>query len=75
MHERAMDACIEVIRETDTEVLGQWMGLGYTGNPWVCSTRTRPFIHTWISKSAKGWIDITDKINEPRRGSGPTWRK
>lgn len=75
MHERALDCCIEIVGEREDAVLGMWVTLGYTGNPWVPGSKRQPCFRNWIKKDSPGWIDITDKVNKPRTGSGPTWRK
>lgn len=67
MHERALDCCVEIVGERDDVVLGMWVNLGYTGNPWVPGTKRQACFKNWIKLSAAGeWKDVTHLINIPR---------
>lgn len=73
MHKNAMDVAFDVMRiieyrPGEHNVKGQWINLGYTGNPYRLysgHTTIRIPKHKWDN-----WEDITDWLNIKRNTSG-----
>lgn len=73
MNKNCMDVAFKVVKLRRFKagyyhVKGQWINLGYTGNPWAISSIET--IKVPIRDYEENWVDITNKLKYPRTKPG-----
>lgn len=77
MHKESMDIAFKIITSIEigergdgrhrTVLIGDWLNLGYTGNPWIIKHSARIEIP---QDQMCEWVDITDKYKKKRTSPG-----
>lgn len=73
MHKNCLDVALKVYKLREykpgfVDIKGVWLTLGYEGNPWECSKMMKYRIPN--ADFVQNWVDITAKVNVPRKNAG-----
>lgn len=65
MHQNCLDVAFWVSNSTSNSLIGKWINLGYTGNPWVLEEQSDA-----VPASLGNWYVITAQSDRARKESG-----